>query len=470
MNEPCENTDKEIWRAEPGGYYSDSIHVTENGGIGINCGGMVFTKPIRQWHALAVAAELNRRTPEPGQPEAALRKANEPLPKGCYCEPGKCMAPMIMGVQQPCRDPQKAAGVVPPSQPEQDEVEMRGGSVVYGPGCEGTNTKGPYEALQDALKEQGEAEPVADQEALSKMNGALCDFYTRWISDGDYLRCVACKRAHMASRADQKFVHASYCPAESTAEDYPWQALLRILRPLYTRPAPRAAVPDGWLFEVTENDGRTWLHIKTPKGSSAALSAAGTIASGSPTIAAQVLQQLKEALTAAPKSSPDQIPPPPATPQNKDAQSIKTICVSFFHDWYNSPGSNTGQGFDDWWERNSAHYNCEIIDKTELTHLRDNRAVRLQVGREEVWYWQGDGSDVPETIGCPVVMSADNLRSMLNEFVPWEIWETSHARNCEYVLNDGPAPCTCPAGMLEVQEWLRELNDKAPFYRKRKKS
>lgn len=94
--------------------------------------------------------------------------------------------------------------------------------------------------------EPGEAEPVADQEALSKMNGALCDFYTRWISDGDYLRCVACKRAHMASRADQKFVHASYCPAESTAEDYPWQVLLRLLRPLYTRPAPRAAVPDGW--------------------------------------------------------------------------------------------------------------------------------------------------------------------------------------------------------------------------------
>jgi hypothetical protein len=53
MNEPCENTDKEIWRAEPGDYYSDSIHVTENGGIGINCGGIVFTKPIRQWHALA---------------------------------------------------------------------------------------------------------------------------------------------------------------------------------------------------------------------------------------------------------------------------------------------------------------------------------------------------------------------------------------------------------------------------------
>ncbi len=44
------NTDKEIWREKPEDYYSDSIHVTEHGGIGINCGGHVIVAPVRAWH------------------------------------------------------------------------------------------------------------------------------------------------------------------------------------------------------------------------------------------------------------------------------------------------------------------------------------------------------------------------------------------------------------------------------------
>lgn len=56
-NEACENTDREIYR-EPdktgnGSYYSDSIHVTKDGGIGINCGGHVIVKPLKDWFALA---------------------------------------------------------------------------------------------------------------------------------------------------------------------------------------------------------------------------------------------------------------------------------------------------------------------------------------------------------------------------------------------------------------------------------
>ena len=46
----CKNTDKEIWRKLPGDFYSDSIHVTGNNGIGINCGGHVIVAPIRKWH------------------------------------------------------------------------------------------------------------------------------------------------------------------------------------------------------------------------------------------------------------------------------------------------------------------------------------------------------------------------------------------------------------------------------------
>ena len=53
--QPCANTDKEIWREKPGDYYSDSIHVTEGGGIGINCGGYIVTLPVRKWNELGMS-------------------------------------------------------------------------------------------------------------------------------------------------------------------------------------------------------------------------------------------------------------------------------------------------------------------------------------------------------------------------------------------------------------------------------
>jgi hypothetical protein len=61
----AKNTDREIWRETPDDYYSPSIHVTEHGeGIGIDVGGYVFVKPVREWHRLA-------------KEEAAERGANE---------------------------------------------------------------------------------------------------------------------------------------------------------------------------------------------------------------------------------------------------------------------------------------------------------------------------------------------------------------------------------------------------------
>ena len=55
---PFENTDRELWR-EPdkgnGSFYSDSIHVTQGGSIGMNCGGYVLIMPIRRWHEIAKA-------------------------------------------------------------------------------------------------------------------------------------------------------------------------------------------------------------------------------------------------------------------------------------------------------------------------------------------------------------------------------------------------------------------------------
>jgi hypothetical protein len=60
---PCENTDRELWRERDGDYYADSIHVTKEGSIGINCGGYVVVMPVRKWHALAKAPDQPDATP-----------------------------------------------------------------------------------------------------------------------------------------------------------------------------------------------------------------------------------------------------------------------------------------------------------------------------------------------------------------------------------------------------------------------
>lgn len=58
------NTDRELYR-EPdttgnGEFYSDSIHVTQAGGIGINVGGTVIVMPLQAWHRLALLPQPDR--------------------------------------------------------------------------------------------------------------------------------------------------------------------------------------------------------------------------------------------------------------------------------------------------------------------------------------------------------------------------------------------------------------------------
>jgi UDP-2,3-diacylglucosamine pyrophosphatase LpxH len=81
MKNYCRNTDKEIWREIIEDYYSDSIHVTETNGVGINCHGHVIVAPIREWHKageifLCVNPNLSDWRRKLGM---WLLKANEPI-------------------------------------------------------------------------------------------------------------------------------------------------------------------------------------------------------------------------------------------------------------------------------------------------------------------------------------------------------------------------------------------------------
>ena len=82
--EAGQNTDKEIWRERPDDYYSDSIHVTQTGGIGINVGGTVFVRPVREWHGVM------RRLDEADKVIEQLREALEPFLDHDCENPARC--------------------------------------------------------------------------------------------------------------------------------------------------------------------------------------------------------------------------------------------------------------------------------------------------------------------------------------------------------------------------------------------
>lgn len=58
-----QNTDREVWRETPGDFYSNSVHLTATGGLGINVGGTVYVKPPAEWHRLASGARSTAAQP-----------------------------------------------------------------------------------------------------------------------------------------------------------------------------------------------------------------------------------------------------------------------------------------------------------------------------------------------------------------------------------------------------------------------
>lgn len=59
-------------------------------------------------------------------------------------------------------------------------------------------------------------------------NKMLLDFASDWTIDGDLLRCRDCKRAQIASRQDEDFVHRSDCK-KLRIGGRPWTVLQAIL-------------------------------------------------------------------------------------------------------------------------------------------------------------------------------------------------------------------------------------------------
>lgn len=69
-------------------------------------------------------------------------------------------------------------------------------------------------------------------------------------------------------------------------------------------------------------------------------------------------------------------------------------------------------------DRNVAVARTKALAKELQQALDELAAARANVriataSRDDVWFWQGDGHDDPESLSCPVVMSAATLRDLL---------------------------------------------------------
>jgi NTP pyrophosphatase (non-canonical NTP hydrolase) len=57
------------------------------------------------------------------------------------------------------------------------------------------------------------------------------------------------------------------------------------------------------------------------------------------------------------------------------------------------------------------------IERSEYERMRAAENA-MRFSKDERWYWQGDGTDDPESLTCPVVMTADTLRELLSKTAP----------------------------------------------------
>ena len=101
-------------------------------------------------------------------------------------------------------------------------------------------------------------------------SGDLCDFFRRWKSDGDYLRCVECKRPQLASYAYLEFPHAAGCKAEGRGEKHPWATLASLIAPAggLHRAVENAAaeLPEGYLISLYVERGSGWIDLTDDNG------------------------------------------------------------------------------------------------------------------------------------------------------------------------------------------------------------
>lgn len=171
-------------------------------------------------------------SPEPGAVAGSLlRSANDPPPSKCYCKPGHCMAPVIMGRQMPCLDPAKAAGNVTepaqcPSCPHpahqgwcpytEDNCHCKGGCT-HGAESATTHTQGCRVRYEDGAECTCGAESGAPQSESAKGGDVECKLNqsdTRTSANAQYAPEGPVSNAAPGSRTPGAHTPESAAPRE----------------------------------------------------------------------------------------------------------------------------------------------------------------------------------------------------------------------------------------------------------------
>lgn len=73
-----------------------------------------------------------------------------------------------------------------------------------------------------------------------------------------------------------------------------------------------------------------------------------------------------------------------------------------------------------------SHLECVVAELGQIIRYKDTEIAELRGQKfkrfndQEYWIYQGDGEDYPESLVCPVVMSAEQLREMLAKIENFE--------------------------------------------------
>ena len=102
-------------------------------------------------------------------------------------------------------------------------------------------------------------------------------------------------------------------------------------------------------------------------------------------------------------------------------------------------------------KRHGAEDAREIEQKADTIRDLEKRLGIVRTKTEDVWFWQGDGHDHPESLTCPVVMEATTLRSLLAEVERLRAEAKSNGGAEDWM--DGHCPNGCGASLMRWWKW-----------------
>lgn len=138
------NTDRELWRERKGDFYADSVHVTTSGGIGIDCGGYVIVKTLREWHRLAHCDDKATAVPPDALALAAYRatRSTPATPPRC----ADCGRPLAHSAVCPLAECPHSTPATPPPK----TLDAKGDTPVSGPRDSGAGGSAGTLSAEDA--------------------------------------------------------------------------------------------------------------------------------------------------------------------------------------------------------------------------------------------------------------------------------------------------------------------------------